>query len=49
LILDEGTEEQIKAIKSNSQTGEGPEVRTVYEQVQQEVIKMQASFSTSPQ
>lgn len=39
-ILEEGTDEQIKALESKSQMGEGSGVRTVYEQVQQEAIKV---------
>jgi hypothetical protein len=39
-ILEEGSYEQIKALKSKSQMGEGSAVRTVYEQVQQEAIKV---------
>ncbi|MFZ0513497.1 MAG: hypothetical protein WAM14_17960 [Candidatus Nitrosopolaris sp.] len=38
-ILEEGSEDQIKALNSKSQTGEGPGVRTVYEQVKQEAIE----------
>jgi hypothetical protein len=33
---------QIKALKEKSQTGGGPEVRTVYEQKDEEAIKVQA-------
>ena len=36
---EEESKEQIKALKSKSQMGEGPAVRTVYEQVQQESIE----------
>ena len=35
-----GSKKQIMALKSNSQMGEGPAVRMVYEQVQQESIKV---------
>jgi ParB-like chromosome segregation protein Spo0J len=38
-ILEQGSQEQIAALKQKSQTGSGPGVRTVYEQVQQEKLK----------
>jgi hypothetical protein len=38
-ILEEGTPEQVEALRNKNETGEGPGVRTVYEQVQQEKQK----------
>jgi hypothetical protein len=38
-ILDQGTPEQIQSLRDKGETGEGPGVRTVYEQVQQDKLK----------
>ena len=38
-ILDQGTPEQIQALREKGETGEGPGVRAVYEQVQSEKLK----------
>ena len=38
-ILDQGTPEQIQSLRDKSETGEGPGVRTMYEQVQQEKLE----------
>ena len=38
-ILDQGTLEQIQSLRNKNETGEGPGVRTVYEQVQSEKLK----------
>jgi hypothetical protein len=38
-ILDQGTPEQIQALRDKNETGEGPGVCAVYDQVQQEKLK----------
>jgi len=38
-ILDQGTPEQIQSLRDKGETGEGPGVRTVYEQVQSEKLE----------
>jgi hypothetical protein len=38
-ILEEGSYEQIKAIKNKSQMGEGPKIRTLYVHVSKKPLK----------
>jgi hypothetical protein len=46
-ILEEGSEEQISALRERSQTGEGSGVRTVYEQIQNNKLKTKLVQSSS--
>jgi hypothetical protein len=46
-ILEGGSKEQISALRERSQTGEGPGVRTVYEQVQNDKLKTKLAQSSS--
>ena len=46
-ILEEGSEEQISALRERSQTGEGPGVRTMYEQVQNDKLTTKLAQSSS--
>ncbi len=42
-ILDQATPEQIQALRAKSESGEGPSVRTMYEQVQSDKLKKRLS------
>jgi hypothetical protein len=42
-ILDQATPEQIQALRAKSESGEGPGVRTMYEQVQSDKLKKRLS------
>jgi hypothetical protein len=48
-ILDQGTPEQIQALRDKGETGEGLGVRTVYEQVQSEKLKSKLQRPTEGQ
>ncbi len=48
-ILDQGTPEQIQSLRDKGETGEGPGVRTVYEQVQSEKLKSKLQRPTEGQ
>ena len=44
-ILDQASPEQVESLRNKGETGEGPGVRTVYDQVQQEKLKSKLSTS----
>jgi transposase-like protein len=48
-ILEEGTPEQVQSLREKGETGEGPGVRTVYEQVQSEKLKSKLSSQQQQQ
>jgi hypothetical protein len=48
-IMEQGSPEQIEALKQKSETGEGPGVRTTYEQIQQEKLKKKLHEEQGPQ
>jgi tRNA G46 methylase TrmB len=46
-ILEVGSEEQISVLRERSQIGEGPGIRTVYEQIQNDKLKTKLAQSSS--